>query len=165
MDEEQRAKYLQEIMEVTRDASDARIGSIQIAIGMGEPLSIEDRALYAKYLADRIINSGGRGDLELEYFQGIAAEYPEMANAIFDRVTRSETAKKTLREKFPNNWEKMIDFAKKHPGWILILLAILAAPAAAAAVAIAPAAGVGVGLTGAGGAAGGAGWFGRSDRR
>src|SRR3989344_429383 len=165
MDEEARSKYLQEIMEVTQDATEAKIRKIQEAIGQGQPLSIEDRAQYSRYLADRIINQGGRGDLELEYFMGIAAEYPEMAQAVFDRVTRAESAKKTLKERFPNNWEKMINFAKRHPAWMAILIALLVGGAAAVGAAVAPAAGIGLGLGGSGAAAGGAGLFGRADRK
>src|SRR3990167_5919295 len=164
-DEEARSKYLQEIMEVTQDATEAKIRKIQEAIGQGQPLSIEDRAQYSRYLADRIINQGGRGDLELEYFMGIAAEYPEMAQAVFDRVTRAESAKKTLKERFPNNWEKMINFAKRHPAWMAILIALLVGGAAAVGAAVAPAAGIGLGLGGSGAAAGGAGLFGRADRK
>ena len=68
-------------------------------------------------------------------------------------MSQREDVQKDIDEKFPGMGKKIWDFARKNPGWAMILLAILAGAATAATVGIAPIAGMGVGAAGLGGSA------------
>lgn len=155
LDVDERAKYLREVAEVT-EPDRAKFDSIRRAIEAGMAVSIEKRALFVKMVADRLITEG-RAGYDVRNLPQIQANFPEVYKLIVDRVLESDAAKKLRRERFPNNWEKIWDFAKKNPGWLMILLAILAGATAGAAALVGAGAAV---ATGAGGAAatGGTAW-------
>lgn len=131
---EERAKYLEEVAEVV-NADRGRLLNIRQRMERGEPVSIEDRALFAKDVSDALIQHG-RDGYSMRNLRRIQSRYPEVYNMITEKVLGDKATVKQIREQFPNNWERMIDFAKNNPGWLMLLLGIIAAPALAVGIAV-----------------------------
>lgn len=131
LDEEGRVKYIKEVGEVVKDVTPKELTNIENAIRKGEGLSVKEMAQYARYMSELFI-AGGRKSGDLERIQMLNERYPEMVQTIFDKVLDNREIQRRFKEQFPSNWDRIMKFAKDHPSWILILLALLAAPAVAA---------------------------------
>lgn len=155
LDPAERAKYLGEVAEVV-SADATRLASIRTRMEAGEPVSIEDRALFAKDVSDALIK-GGRKGYGMENLRSIANRYPEVYKAITDKVLADKAVNQMIRKEFPTNWENMLDFAKNHPGWLMILLGIVAGTVTVATAGLGPLGGIVAAQAGAAGV-GGAGY-------
>lgn len=121
---EDRAKFLEELSETVGNPNITLRGQIEAAIRAGAPLSIEHRAMWAKDVADRLINKErGRGKVDMKLLYRAGAQYPEIAQAVLNRIAASD-AVKALEERYKGNFAKMLDWAKKDWHWLWILLAI-----------------------------------------
>lgn len=120
----------------------------------GEDVTKEDLAAWTKLTIGELA-ANGRANVNMGELNGILAMRPDLRMALADGFKNSETARKLLREKLPNGWEKIWDFAKKHPNWLMILLGIIAGTTTVATAGLGAVAGVGV--AGAGTVASGAG--------
>ena len=56
----------------------------------------------------------------------VQAQWPEVGQAILARVAMTKAGQEALRDKIPVGLERVLKFAKEHPGWVMIILAILA---------------------------------------
>lgn len=131
LDEDEQTKYLKEVTNAVDLPQKQKFDRIKAEIESGVSVSIEDRALFAKQVSADIIKEGRKG-YDMSKLAEISMQFPEVYNTIIDRWSQHESKKKALKELFPNNWDKVLKFAKEHPNWFIALLLMLAAPAIAA---------------------------------
>ena len=125
----------------------------------GENPTKEELAAWNKQTIAELVEHG-RENLDMGQLQTILTMRPELCKAIAEGFKNSRAARELRRNELPNNWEKIWDFAARHPSWLMMLLAIVAGTAGAAAIAVGPGLGVAAGAAGVGGGA-----FGVSRRR
>lgn len=150
---EQQREHLKKLARALGRPGEAEMASIAQKIESGQNLSPKEMGQFVRNSSDRIL-AGDRRHVMRDLYRA-NAQNPEIAQAVLARVAETRAGNKALREKFPNDWQRMLDFAKKHPGWLMLLLAILAG--------ITVAAGPGLGAA-ASAVGGGAGAFGASRR-
>jgi len=129
-----------------------------ILLAGGNP-SKEELAAWTKQTIVELTQHG-RENLDMGQLNAILTVRPELCMAIAQGFKNSRAARELQRREMPNNWEKIWDFAARHPSWLMMLLAIVAGTAGAAAIAVGPGLGVAAGAAGVGGGA-----FGVSRRR
>lgn len=143
-------KYLKEVLDSVGSATPAEIARIQQAILNGEYIGLKDRAQYQDALSQRLINQRGRTAEDLQLLPYLNRRYPDIYAAVTEAVINDKQSVEQVKQILPSGWEKALRFAKNNPGWLMIILAIIAAGGAAAAVATVPGVGVAAGLGGAG---------------
>ncbi|GEM_PF-3616857 len=127
LSEEDGGKYLNELGKALQqkfkyDSSEFRLTQAEIAANRA--VSLEKLATYVDVLGERLITKGGKG-VDWKTLNLISSKYPQVEQALAQRLLASDRAK-ALQERYPSSWKKMMEYAGKHKGWLLIILAILA---------------------------------------
>ncbi len=129
MDKPERAKELVKIGDEIEDIYAYNIADIErrLVTGSGK-VSKEEMAAWARETADKIIHGGKKG-VDMKNLYRIGGHREEVITAMMSRVTSSERINAALKEKFPTNFDKVMDFAKKNWKWgvLLVLLGIVLA--------------------------------------
>lgn len=128
MTPEERAKELQRLGQ-DLDQSTYNYDDLDERLFYGERLTKEELAVWADQTANRLIEGG---EVNMNNIYSACASRPELRHAIFDKVRNSDQVRRQMRERFPNGWQRMLDFARRHPGFLWILLAIVGGSAVAA---------------------------------
>ncbi|KKS04209.1 hypothetical protein A2W45_01430 [Candidatus Curtissbacteria bacterium RIFCSPHIGHO2_12_41_11] len=150
----EQTKYFIELGNAFQKPIGTEYTAIKIKLINGQNLSFKEAGQLVRELSESLLDKAKVKEAAKILKQ--AGNYStELAQAVLDRVTAREDFQKALSEKYPNDWQRILRFAKKHSGWLMILLLIIAAGAATAGAAVAPLAGAGVGVVGTGAGAGG----------
>jgi len=132
LDDAGRATELANLERVLPKKSRTDMRNIAKRVNNLEEVSQEDLAYYVRYMGDKIVKKGRKG-FDPEKLDAVGAKWGEIKIALLDRIENSDMGKQ-LKEQYPTGWEKMKKFAGENKGWIMILLAILAAGVALPAV-------------------------------
>ena len=137
------------------DSEYKKIGGIREKIENGENLSQNEMGQFVEFAFNKMRASNNR-----EIYEAIIKagnHYGEIRDTIFTRYAASKEGDAKGKEMFPTDWEKVLAFAKKHKGWMMLLLMLLVG----ATVAVTAGAGAipGAAVGGAGAAGGGKGLF------
>lgn len=165
--EAERAKYLLEVRDsVDLPTTESERKAIINKMLNYERMTIEELAQGAEILKRAILKGGKVGKDAIKDLSVINNRYPDVGTAVLDAITLDETFQDRLKEfkdKHPmTGFDKMVKFASRNKGWMMILLAILAGATAGVAALAGP--GLAVAAGGAGTAAGGGGAFGLATR-
>lgn len=147
LDDEGKVKYLIEVSDAVNRPADMDLTTIKQKLKDGQNLSFKEAGQVIRNVSDSLFEKG-RTKESLQLLDQALMSQPEIARAILDRVSQKDEVKKAMDEMYPGMGKKMWDFARKHPGWLSIILAIIAAGATAATVGVAPIVGAGVGAAG-----------------
>ena len=101
-----------------------QLGILKSKLLTGVDISAKDMAQFVEAAGDLIILKG-RKAIDMKELQLINSKYPEIREALADKLQQSEAAKQ-MREKFPSKWEKMTKYAKGKPGWLMLLIFLIA---------------------------------------
>lgn len=118
-----KVKYLQEVAAVAEIPSN--FGAIRDAMEQGQPVSVDEMAIFVKRISQSITDRGRRG-YDFRHLYRIQGQHPEVYQAIVEKVLESRQARTSLEEAFPRMRDRILGFARNHPHWMLILLAIAA---------------------------------------
>jgi len=148
MDADGRAEQLVKLADEL-DISHYNREDINARLLAGENVTKEELAAWSKLTVGELAQHG-RGNFNMGELNRILASKPELRVAVASGIANDARSREFLRQNFPNNWEKVLDFAKKNPGLLMLLLAILAGTAGVAALAVGPGLGVAAGAAGIG---------------
>ncbi len=126
LSEEEKAKYLQEGARAYGRPTANEIANIRRKVEAGTNLSQKEMMQFTRWASDSLMAKGANKGEIMRSVNLLTNQYPEVGQAIFSRVVATEAAQQALKEKFPSNWEKVLKFAREHPGWMMLILAILA---------------------------------------
>lgn len=157
-----RVKYFQDLADALGNPDKFTVNFITGKLETGQNLSFEEAGMLVNELSESLFKEGRKGET-MRLLHLANAKNPELALAVLQRFSQRKDVQKQIDEALPGVGKKIWEFAKSHPGWMMILLAIIAGGAAAVGAVVAPAAGIGVGLAGSGAA--GAGGYGAASRR
>lgn len=126
LSDEEKAKYLQEGARAYGRPTATEIANIRTKVEAGTNLSQKEMMQFTRWASDSLMTKGANKGEIMGIVNLVGNQYREVSQAILSRVVATEAAQQALREKFPSNWERVLKFAKDHPGWAMILLLILA---------------------------------------
>ena len=104
--------------------------AIRTKIRNGEDLTVEENARYAKALGSRLMRDGRRG-YDMKELAQLRVTNPDIHAVALDMYINSEAGKQQAKDLFPNNWQKILKFAKGK-SWLIALLILLGGTAAVA---------------------------------
>ena len=160
--ESDQIKYLMELANAYDRPGSARFNELKNKLKGASNLTFEESGLLVKELSESLFKKGRQGKT-MELLHLANAKNPALALAVLERFSHRKEVQKQIDEALPGVGKKIWEFAKKNPGWMMLLLAILAGGAAAVAAVAGPGLGVAAGLGGAGAASGGG--YGIASRR
>ncbi|GEM_PF-5568670 len=147
LDASDKVKYLMEVANAVKSPDDPSFRGIRDKLKAGDNLTFKEAGELIRKVSDSLFEKGKTRE-SMEVLHQALTSQPEVAQAILDRVTQREDVKKAVDEMYPGMGKKILDFARKHPGWLAILLTIIAAGATVVTVGAGPVLGVGAGATG-----------------
>lgn len=152
LDSAAQTKYLIEIADAVNGPNSDELKIIKDKLKSGQKLSLKEAGQLILYASDSLFEKG-KSKESLQLLHQAIKSRPEIGQAILDRLTQREDVKKAVDEMYPGMGKKIWDFARKYPGWLIFLLAALAAGTAVVTVGAGPILGVGAGAAGMGGGA------------
>lgn len=117
----QQQAHLTEAMRAVEAPTKDQFEMIAQKMESGAKVSVAERAQYANEVASRM--SGGEG-YSLKDLQRMNVKYPEVGQAVMDKISNSEAFQKWGKEKFPSNWEKVLKGARGKAGLLMLLILI-----------------------------------------
>ncbi len=122
MSPEDRKKYLRGVAEALPNDGRYDFGEINERAVAGQAMSVEEKAFLANEITRRLLAKEG---YDAKCLPRLAAQHPEVFGLISDKIMVSKAAEAFRRENFPTGWEKMLDFAKKNPQLLAILMLLI----------------------------------------
>lgn len=122
MDPIARAEELKKVLQ-DEDLSGLSGEAIMTQLLAHQRVNKQELAAFGEYMVQEMLQ--GRRE-HLCDFQQIMRNRPELRKYFTDKITESRQFDQFVRREFPTNWQRVMDFARDHPGWLMLILAILA---------------------------------------
>jgi hypothetical protein len=119
---QERKNYLRSVSEALPNDGRYNFAEINGRAAGGEALTIEEKAYLSNEITRRLLTKSG---YEASCLPLLAAQHPEVFGLVSDKIMASKAAEAFRRENFATGWEKMLDFAKKNPQLLALLMLLI----------------------------------------